>query len=70
MVTRIMLLLMLGFGLQGCSTAPPSHVLIEISGEQFNLEIVRDISSRADGMMHRTSFLPNTGMLFIFPDAG
>jgi uncharacterized membrane protein (UPF0127 family) len=70
MVTRIMLLLMLGFGLQGCSTAPPSHVLIAISGEQFNLEIVRDISSRADGMMHRTSFLPNTGMLFIFPEAG
>ena len=44
MVTRIMLLLMLGFGLQGCSTAPPSHVLIAISGQQFILEIVRDIS--------------------------
>lgn len=70
MVTRIIILFVLLCCTQSCTSTAPSHVLVSISGKQFNLEIVDDISSRADGMMHRTSFLPESGMLFIFPIAG
>ncbi|MBC8201798.1 MAG: DUF192 domain-containing protein [Planctomycetes bacterium] len=42
---------------------------VNIGGEVFQLEIVRDIQSRAQGLMHRTEIPEKSGMLFIFPDA-
>jgi uncharacterized protein len=39
-----------------------------IGGQTFDLEVVADPASRAQGLMHRDSIDEHGGMLFIFPD--
>jgi hypothetical protein len=69
MVTRFIALILILFSL-GCGTKThPLSTEVTISGETFNLEIVRDVQSRAKGLMHRTEIQPSRGMLFVFPDA-
>jgi uncharacterized membrane protein (UPF0127 family) len=41
---------------------------IVIGGRAFDLEVVADPESRAQGLMHRESIDEHGGMLFIFPD--
>ena len=69
MALRLILLCCFFLGMQSCSSPPPTSVLVSIAGQQFNLEVVLDDVTRARGMMGRTSFTVDGGMLFIFPNA-
>jgi hypothetical protein len=64
------LLTLLLFHFQGCTSSPSADFYsVEIGGEMFSLELNLDKTTRTNGMMHRTSFTPHGGMLFVFPDA-
>lgn len=39
-------------------------------GTVYAIEVVADNEQRAQGLMFRDHLLPNTGMLFVFPDDG
>jgi hypothetical protein len=69
MVTRFIALILILCSL-GCGTkTQPLSTEVTIGGETFNLEIVRDVQSRAKGLMHRTEIQSGRGMIFVFPDA-
>ena len=69
MAIRISTLLLILIVSQGCSSPPPTSLPVVISGKTFTLELNLDTQSRAEGMMHRSTFNKDCGMLFVFPDS-
>ena len=68
MVARITSFLLILLVAQGCSS-PPTSLPVIISGKTLTLELNLDTQSRAEGMMHRSTFKKDSGMLFVFPDS-
>ena len=69
MVTRFITTFLFVCLFQGCGLQmQTSNATVNIGGEAFQLEIVRDMQSRAQGLMHRDEIPADGGMLFIFPD--
>lgn len=51
----------------GCGhTPPPTHEVIEIAGETFNLELAYDDAARAQGLSGVEELPADGGMLFVF----
>ena len=70
MATRLIILLLITFIAQGCtSRTQATSAVVDIGGETFNLELILDERSRANGMMNRTSIPVDGGMLFVFTDS-
>ncbi len=70
MATRFLTLLLFICTIQGCGSQIQTDIAtITISGETFHLEISRDDTTRALGLMHRDEIPADGGMLFIFPDS-
>ncbi|MBC8309510.1 MAG: DUF192 domain-containing protein [Phycisphaerales bacterium] len=70
MVTRLTILLCIAIFAQGCSSRTPiTSSVVNIGGETFTLELVLDQSSRANGLMNRTSIAKDGGMLFVFTES-
>ncbi len=70
MVIRLFSVIFLSFLFQGCNSShSTTFYSVDIGGEQFQLELMLDRTTRTNGMMHRTSFPENGGLLFVFPDS-
>ncbi len=70
MVIRLFSVIILSLLFQGCNSSPStSFYAVDIGGEQFKLELMLDKTTRTNGMMHRSSFPENEGLLFVFPDS-
>ena len=71
MVTRFITTFLVVCLFQGCGLQmQTSNATVNIGGEAFQLEIVRDMQSRAQGLMHRDEIPADGGMLFIFSRYG
>ncbi len=64
---RTVRLFFLVTSLSACFAGEDKLTLVSASGEhQFNIELVDDDASRAQGLMFRTELADNAGMLFDF----
>lgn len=50
-------------------TAPPTHEVLQLGGDSWNLELAVGDEAIALGLMTRESVPPGTGMLFLFSDS-
>ncbi|MEE2907513.1 MAG: DUF192 domain-containing protein [Planctomycetota bacterium] len=54
----------------GCEPAPPpTHEIIRLGGESWEMELAVSEQQIERGLMHRETIPPGTGMLFLFDDS-
>ena len=59
---------LIGFLLLACVSCAAENAHVELKGQTFSVEVVRDKERQALGLMYRQSMPADHGMLFIFPN--